>query len=93
MECELCGREIMKGYESVHHLIPKSNGGAHKSTAVLHLVCHKQIHALFTNQELCTLYNTISKLKSHRDVKRFIKWVSRKPINFDSKTRIRRKNR
>ena len=93
MKCELCSREIIEGYESNHHLIPKSNGGSHKPTAVLHLVCHKQIHALFTNKKLGRVYNTISRLKAHRDVERFIKWVSKKPINFDSKTKIRRKNR
>lgn len=92
MNCELCGREIVDGYESNHHLIPKANGGSHEPTAVLHSVCHKQIHALFTNKELC-VYNTISKLKDHRDVRRFIKWVGKKPINFDSKTKIRKKNR
>lgn len=93
MKCELCGREIVDGYESNHHLTPKSNGGSHGPTAVMHSVCHKQIHALFTNRELEMFYNTISKLKDQRDVKRFIKWVGKKPINFDSKTKIRKKNR
>ena len=93
MNCELCGREIVKGYESKHHLVPKSNGGSHKSTAVLHSICHKQIHALFTNKELDMFYNTISKLKDQRDVKRFIKWISKKPINFNIRTKIRKKNR
>ena len=93
MNCELCGREIVDGYESNHHLIPKASGGLHGPISVLHLVCHKQIHALFTNKELYMFYNTINKLKAHRDVKRFIKWVSKKPINFDNKTRIRKRNR
>jgi 5-methylcytosine-specific restriction endonuclease McrA len=93
MNCELCGREIVDGYESNHHLIPKANGGSHEPTAVLHSVCHKQIHALFTNKELSMFYDTINKLKAHRDVKRFVKWVGKKPINFDSKTKIRKKNR
>ena len=93
MKCELCGREIVKGYESNHHLVPKARGGLHIATAVLHSVCHKQIHALFNNRELGLFYNTVPKLKAHRDVKRFIKWVSKKPINFNSKTKIRSKNR
>lgn len=93
MNCELCGREIPAGYESKHHCIPKSNGGLRTATAVLHSVCHKQIHALFTNRELEMFYNTISKLKAHRDVKRFIKWVSKKPVNFNLKTKIRKKSR
>jgi hypothetical protein len=92
MECELCSREIIDGYESEHHLIPKSNGGLDGPTAILHPVCHKQVHALFTNKKLC-VYNTISKLKAHSDIRRFVKWVSKKPINFDSSTKIRRKSR
>ena len=92
MKCELCGREVTKRYEN-HHLVPKSNGGLHTATVVLHPICHRQIHALFTNHELASLYNTIERLKGHRDVKRFINWVSKKDIGFDSKTRIRKKNR
>jgi len=93
MNCELCGREIMAGDESKHHLIPKSNGGAYSPTAILHSVCHKQIHALFDNKRLSEQYNTMTKLKMHKDIKRFIKWVQKKPINFNPKMRISRKKR
>jgi len=93
MICELCGREIPNGYESEHHLVPKSRGGNHSETAIFHEVCHKQIHALFNEHELAVLYNTVSKLRNHRDVKRFVKWVSKRPVEFNSKTKIRRKRR
>lgn len=93
MKCELCDREIVDTEISIHHLIPKANNGAGGPTAKLHQICHKQIHALFTNIQLTNTYNTIYKLKAHNDVDRFIKWVSKKPINFNARVRIRRKNR
>jgi hypothetical protein len=93
MECELCNRDILPGDESEHHLVPKSRGGSRGNKAMLHTVCHKQLHALFGDRELEILYNTIENLKAHRDVKRFIKWIHRKPLGFNVKTRISRKNR
>lgn len=93
MECALCNREILAREGTEHHLIPKSRGGSRGSTIVLHIVCHKQLHALFSDRKLEALYNTIGKLKGHRDVRRFIKWISKKPSGFNAKTRIRRKNR
>jgi 5-methylcytosine-specific restriction endonuclease McrA len=93
MRCELCNREIIEGQESIHHLIPKSNNNGNGPMAILHSICHKQIHALFSNKQLAKTYNTISKLKAHKDVERFVKWVNKKPIDFDAKIRIGRKNR
>ena len=93
MQCKLCKRQILIGNESKHHLVPKSRGGSYGPTATLHEICHKQIHALFSDRELAILYNDINSLKDHRDVKRFIKWISKKPLEFNVKIRIRRKNR
>lgn len=93
MKCELCNRSILPVDESTHHLVPKSRGGVNGSTAILHGVCHRQIHALFSEQELALLYNDIKSLKEHRDVKRFIRWVGKKDPGFTVKTRIKRKRR
>jgi len=93
MECELCGRKILWGDDSKHHLVPRQKGGTHGPTVVFHNVCHKQIHALFSEHELALFYNTLPKLKAHRDVQRFVKWVNKKPNGFNSRVRIRRKRR
>jgi len=93
MICELCKRMIIPEHESKHHLIPKCRGGLHGSYVYIHEVCHKQIHALFTEKQLELEYNTIEKLKSHKDVQRFIKWISKKPLNFNIKLRVRKRNR
>lgn len=91
--CELCDREILPEDESEHHLIPRERDGNGGPTSILHDICHRQIHALFNNKELELFYNTIDKLKGNRDVNRFIKWIKKKPIDFNVKTRIRRKRR
>lgn len=90
MKCELCGREILKSEESKHHLIPKCMGGNKGEVVILHEACHKQIHALFTDRQLYKIYNTINKLKNQRDVRRFVRWISKKPLGFDIKIKIKR---
>lgn len=93
MICELCERVIIPNTESKHHLVPKSRGGASDNFVYLHEICHKQIHALFTEKQLDREYNTISKLKEHKDVQRFVAWVFKKPLEFNRKLRMRKKNR
>lgn len=91
--CAICDRIIIPGMESKHHLIPKSKGGAYQDYVFVHEICHKQIHALFDEKQLATCYNTVAKLKEHKDVTRFILWVSTKPLSFNKSIRVRRKNR
>ncbi len=91
MICELCNRKILTGDESNHHLVPKSRGGRNGGIVMLHEVCHKQVHALFTDRQLSNTYNTVEKLKDHHDIQRFVKWVRRKPLNFNVKIRMRKK--
>ncbi|KHF27079.1 hypothetical protein LR68_04086 [Anoxybacillus sp. BCO1] len=50
--CELCGRDDV--VFTAHHLTPKEYGGT--ETAKLCFPCHKQIHALYTNEELASRY-------------------------------------
>ena len=61
-------------------MIPKSKGG--KSTEYLHRICHKQIHALFNENELAKILNTAELLRNHWDMQTFINWVKNKPDDF-----------
>ncbi len=54
---------------------------------MLHRICHRQIHALFTETELARQFNTIEKLKSHEEILRFIDWVKQKPDDFFERSR------
>ena len=82
--CPICNRNIPASQKDAHHLIPKSKGG--KSTEYLHRICHKQIHALFNENELAKTFNTAESLKNHPDMQNFINWVKAKPDTFYEKT-------
>ncbi len=83
--CPLCDRNIPKTQADAHHLIPKSHRGT--ETVLLHRICHRQIHALFTETELARQFNTVDKLKSHEEVSRFVQWVKQKPDDFFERSR------
>jgi hypothetical protein len=53
--CPICLREIPPEQQEAHHLIPKSKGG--RATEYLHKICHRQIHALFTDTQLAAKFN------------------------------------
>ena len=75
--CELCEREDVD--TTVHHLLPKEMGGTFGPTANLCIPCHKQIHALYTNEEIAARLTTIHKLKEDPQLSRFLKWIRKQP--------------
>lgn len=81
--CPLCDRPLGENREK-HHIIPKSKGGS--ETALVHPICHRKIHKVFTRTELVKL-GTIEALKDHPDMAAFIKWIARKPPDFYRRTR------
>lgn len=89
--CALCGRPVPAQQRDLHHLVPKSKGG--RDTIVLHRICHRQIHALFTETELATTYATIDRLLLNEEVRNFVKWVRNKPEGFHERTRTSKQKR
>lgn len=83
--CPICDRSIPDSQKDAHHLVPKSKGG--KATEYLHRICHKQIHALFTETELANRLNNATILREHPDMQKFIRWIRTKPNSFYEKTR------
>ncbi len=82
--CPLCNREIPAAQCDAHHLIPKSKGG--RKTNFLHRICHRQIHALFTETELAKTYSHIEQLLAHPEIEKFVTWVKTKPSHFNERT-------
>ena len=78
--CPVCGREIPESQLDAHHLVPKSRGG--RETEYLHRICHRQIHALFTEAELAKRYSTVEAILDHPEMQKFVTWVKRKPPDF-----------
>lgn len=82
--CPICDRQIPESQKDLHHLIPKSKGG--KTTEYLHRICHRQIHALFTESELAKTLNTSEALREQPAMRKFIEWVKHKPDDFYQKS-------
>lgn len=94
MKCGLCNRELGEVLVEEHHLIPKMKKG--KETEPIHRICHRKIHATFTEKELDIYYHTFERLREHEAMQKFIKWVSKKPSEYYSgsnETTQRRKKR
>lgn len=76
--CELCGRSGVS--TTVHHLTPKSEGGAYLQTAALCPPCHKQIHALYNNKDLVAMeLTTIAALREDPAMAKYIAWIRKQP--------------
>lgn len=89
--CPLCGREIPASQKDEHHLVPRLKGG--RATQVLHRICHRQIHAIFTEAELAQRYNTVEALLSHEEIQRFVAWVRKKPPEFCDSAKLSKRIR
>jgi 5-methylcytosine-specific restriction endonuclease McrA len=82
--CPICDRKIPHSQKDAHHLVPKSKGG--KTTQYLHRICHRQIHALFSETRLAKELNTAEAIKADPEMKKFIDWVQSKPDDFYERT-------
>lgn len=89
--CPLCGRALIAGKSiDEHHLLPKSQGG--RETHAMHRICHRKIHATFTEKELAKSYSTWEALQVHEDIAAFISWVAKKPPEyFDNSVKAARR--
>ena len=79
--CPVCERQLPQG-ETVdrHHWIPKSRGG--RDIALLHRICHRMIHRVFSHSELERYYNSAETIREHPDMQRFISWVRKKDPGY-----------
>jgi hypothetical protein len=53
----------------------------------VHPICHRAIHANFTNVELVRLPPEPAALAANPAMARFLKWIERKPPDFHVPTR------
>jgi 5-methylcytosine-specific restriction endonuclease McrA len=78
--CPICGRNIPEQYIEKHHLVPKSKKGT--NTVDVCCNCGDMLHKVISIKEMQKEYNTVEALKSHPDVQKWSKWVSKKPTDF-----------
>lgn len=85
-QCALCGREGVELTE--HHLTPKEMGGTFMETALLCRACHRQIHALYTNEDLVRMgLTTIEALLTDPSVAAYLNYIRKQPPGVLPKVR------
>lgn len=90
--CEICDRPLVEGPTiNEHHLIPKTYKG--RDTITIHVICHSKIHSVFSEKELYEYYHTPERLRSHPEIMKFIKWVSKKDPLYRDRNRLTKARR
>lgn len=56
----------------------------------VHPICHRAIHAFFSNAELARMHGDRPALVGGAEMARFLAWIARKPPDFTAPTRKRR---
>lgn len=79
-QCCICDRELGDDLIEWHHLIPKTFKG--KALVPIHKICHRKIHATFSERELEKVYYTPNALRSNEDIDKFVIWVQKKPLYY-----------
>ncbi|MEZ5693267.1 MAG: HNH endonuclease [Altererythrobacter sp.] len=82
--CWLCHRPFDTLIEW-HHPVPKSKRG--RGTVPVHPICHKAIHANFTNAQLVRIGEDRDRLLESDALAKFVEWVKDKPPDFHAPTR------
>lgn len=85
--CWLCHRPLGRRVQQ-HHTVPKSKRG--RETVPVHPICHRAIHANFTNAELARIGTDRARILANEAIARFVTWVADKPPDFHAPTRSAR---
>lgn len=87
LSCWLCERPLGDVVEW-HHPVPKSRKG--KVTVAVHPICHRTLHAAFTNAQLARIGDDVAKLRTDPAITKFLTWIADKPPDFHAPTRSKR---
>ncbi|AOL23034.1 hypothetical protein Ga0102493_112015 [Erythrobacter litoralis] len=82
--CWLCGRPFATRIQW-HHPVPRSKKG--RTTVPVHPICHKTIHANFTNAELARIGDAPELIRAKPEIAKFVRWISTRPPDFHAPTR------
>lgn len=82
--CWLCSRPLGRRVQ-LHHPVPKAKKG--RVTVPVHPICHKTIHARFTNAQLARMGEDVGAIRSEPEVAKFLAWIAGKPPDFHAPTR------
>lgn len=82
--CAVCDRPLGLVNVDRHHLVPKSRGGVDQY--FIHRICHRKLHATFTEKELERELSTWEAIRAHEAIIKFVAWVKRKPSGYYDST-------
>jgi len=85
--CWFCARPLGSRVEW-HHPVPKSRGGREKRA--IHPICHRTLHARFSNAELERIGDAPDLLRADEEIARFLAWIANKEPDFHAPTRRRK---
>ncbi len=86
--CGLCERSV--AHVSLHHLVPREEGGRYGETIQLCQPCHSTIHLTFDNKALAKHYYTVEKLRQAPLLQKYLNWIRGRSIEKISNRRRRR---
>ena len=86
-QCWLCCRALGRRIEW-HHPVPKSRGGREKRP--IHPICHRTLHARFSNAELERLGDALPVIREDSEIARFLAWIETKDPDFHAPTHRRK---
>ena len=72
-DCAVCGRSGPGLPTGRHHLVPENR--AESPVAQVCTPCHRQIHALFTNDELRESFHTVEALRGADRMQDYLSWI------------------
>ena len=84
--CLLCGRDVPSQMITLHHLLPRQKGGKADDRVPLCKPCHKQIHAMFGNGQLATLYTDLNALRQAPQLQSFLEWIRKQKPDRNFRT-------
>lgn len=86
MNCAICREVMVKESVSRHHVIPRAITRAREekpsSSIFAHMICHKILHILFTNEELAEGLYTAKLIRSHPTIIEVCKWLKEVPEDW-----------
>ncbi|WP_245396610.1 HNH endonuclease [Jiella sonneratiae] len=59
-------------------------------TVPVHPICHRTLHATFSNVELARMEASGEAIRERPELRPFIRWIAGKPPDFHAPTRRRR---
>lgn len=60
-------------------------------TEPVHPICHRTLHATFSNGELGRMGADLPALRAHPDIVRFLGWIAGKDLDFHAPTAKKRR--